>query len=200
MHTIPAMRNGAGGKTCALPQVCTLDRDGSGQEVGGMPAVRIRRIYEDPSPADGRRILVDRLWPRGLAKSAAAIDEWAKAVAPSDELRRWYGHEPGKFAEFQRRYQDELQEPERAQALQHLSELAKSGTITLLTATRDVEHSQAAALAHRLAADPATRCEEEERGGDPPCWLHRVCPQCGAIASTDPPTTCPQCRADMPGV
>ena len=167
--------------------------------MAGMPSIRIRRPYADPDPADGMRILVDRLWPRGLAKGAAAIDEWLKAVAPSTELRRWYGHVPERFAEFQRRYQDELRQPERAQALQHLRQLARSGTITLLTASRDVEHSQAAALAHRLAADLTSGCDVEERGGDSPCWLHRVCQQCGAIADIDPPTTCSQCGAEVPG-
>jgi uncharacterized protein YeaO (DUF488 family) len=78
------------------------------------PVVRIGRIYDKPSPEDGTRVLVDRLWPRGLAKDAAAIDEWAKAAAPSDELRRWYRHEPRKFAEFRRRYGDEFLEPDRA--------------------------------------------------------------------------------------
>jgi uncharacterized protein YeaO (DUF488 family) len=112
--------------------------------------VRVRRVYDPPDPADGRRVLVDRLWPRGLSKSAAALDEWVKAVAPSDELRRWYGHEAGKFAAFRERYGAELQAPERADALAHLRQLAGSGPLTLLTATRDVEHSQAAVLAARL--------------------------------------------------
>jgi uncharacterized protein YeaO (DUF488 family) len=112
--------------------------------------VRVRRIYDPPKPADGHRVLVDRLWPRGLAKSAAALDEWLRAVAPSDALRRWYGHDPGKFAEFRERYEAELREPERADALAHLRELAGSGQLTLLTATRDVEHSQAAVLATHL--------------------------------------------------
>ena len=93
---------------------------------------------------------VGRLWPRGLSKGAAALDEWAKAVAPSDELRRWYGHEPDRFAAFRERYGAELQAPERADALAHLRQLADSGPLTLLTATRDVEHSQAAVLAERL--------------------------------------------------
>jgi uncharacterized protein YeaO (DUF488 family) len=115
-----------------------------------MPQVRARRVYDLPEPSDGRRVLVDRLWPRGLAKEAAHIDEWLKAVAPSDELRRWYGHDPAKFPEFRRRYGTELREPERRQALLHLRELASSGTVTLLTATRDLEHSQAADLAERL--------------------------------------------------
>jgi uncharacterized protein YeaO (DUF488 family) len=112
--------------------------------------VRVRRAYDPPEPADGQRVLVDRLWPRGLSKSAAALDEWVKAVAPSDELRRWYGHEVDKFAEFRDRYGAELQAPERADALAHLRDLADSGPLTLLTATRDVEHSQAAVLAARL--------------------------------------------------
>ena len=112
--------------------------------------VRVRRVYDPPDPADGHRVLVDRLWPRGLSKSAAALDEWVKAVAPSDELRRWYGHEPDKFPAFQERYVAELQAPERADALAHLRRLADSGPLTLLTATRDVDHSQAAVLAARL--------------------------------------------------
>jgi uncharacterized protein YeaO (DUF488 family) len=112
--------------------------------------VRVRRVYDPPDPADGYRVLVDRLWPRGLSKSAAAWDEWAKAVAPSDELRRWYGHEVDKFAEFQERYEAELQAPERADALAHLRHLAGSGPLTLLTATKDVAHSQAAVLATLL--------------------------------------------------
>jgi uncharacterized protein YeaO (DUF488 family) len=112
--------------------------------------VRVRRVYDPPDPADGQRVLVDRLWPRGLSKSAAALDGWLKAVAPSDELRRWYGHEPSKFPAFQERYQAELQAPERADALAHLRHLADSGPLTLLTATKDVEHSQATVLAARL--------------------------------------------------
>jgi len=112
--------------------------------------VRVRRVYDPPDPADGQRVLVDRLWPRGLSKSAAALDEWLKAVAPSDELRRWYGHEPSKFPVFQERYQAELQAPERADALAHLRHLAGSGPLTLLTATKDVEHSQATVLAAKL--------------------------------------------------
>jgi uncharacterized protein YeaO (DUF488 family) len=112
--------------------------------------VRVRRVYDPPDPADGRRVLVDRLWPRGLSKNAAALDEWARDVAPSNELRRWYGHEADKFPAFRERYLAELQEPARAAALDHLRDLAGSGPLTVLTATRDVEHSQAAVLAERL--------------------------------------------------
>jgi uncharacterized protein YeaO (DUF488 family) len=112
--------------------------------------VRVRRVYEAESPDDGTRVLVDRLWPRGLAKDAARLDEWLKAVAPSDGLRRWYGHDPAKAAEFRRRYAAELKEPERAAALSQLRELARSGPLTLLTASKDVDRSQAAYLAERL--------------------------------------------------
>jgi uncharacterized protein YeaO (DUF488 family)/ribosomal protein S27AE len=157
-----------------------------------MPEVRARRVYEEPQASDGTRVLVDRLWPRGLAKDAAHIDEWLKTVAPSDELRHWYGHDPAKFAEFRRRYSDELRDQERAGALRHLRELAATGTLTLLTATRDLEHSQAADLAERL------RDWGEERGGDPACWLNRVCPKCGEMAETEPPATCPRCHTQIP--
>ena len=111
--------------------------------------VRMRRVYDDPSPADGTRVLVDRLWPRGVAKATARIDEWAK-VAPSTELRRWYGHDPSKFDRFRRRYEAELAEPERQAAVQRLRELAGSGPLTLLTATKDIGHSQAAVLIQHL--------------------------------------------------
>lgn len=115
-----------------------------------MPEVRARRVYEEAAPSDGRRVLVDRLWPRGLSKDRAHLDEWLKAVAPSDDLRRWYGHEPGKFAEFTRRYRAELNDPERAEALRHLRDEARSGPVTLLTATRDLEHSEAEVLVQQL--------------------------------------------------
>lgn len=113
--------------------------------------VRIRRIYEASSPQDGKRILVDRLWPRGVSKQNAHIDEWLKAVAPSTDLRRWYGHEPDKFGEFKQRYADELADADHADAWRHLVEEAGSGTITLLTATKDVDRSEAALLAEWLS-------------------------------------------------
>jgi uncharacterized protein YeaO (DUF488 family) len=112
--------------------------------------VRMRRVYDDPSPADGMRVLVDRIWPRGLAKATARIDEWAKVVAPSAELRRWYGHDPSKFEEFRRRYLAELAEPERQAAVRHLRELARSGPVTLLTATKDINRSLVVVLVEHL--------------------------------------------------
>jgi len=118
--------------------------------------VRVRRVYEQPSPDDGVRLLVDRLWPRGLSKANARLDEWVKDVAPSDDLRRWYGHDPERFAEFRRRYVAELRQPERAAALARLTEAASRGTVTLLTATKDAGHSEAAVLAELLLAQGAS--------------------------------------------
>ncbi len=112
--------------------------------------VRQRRVYDPPEPADGTRVLVDRLWPRGLAKAKAAIDEWCKDIAPSTELRKWYSHDPARFDEFSRRYRGELTEPERAEALAHLRTLAKTRPVTLLTATREPKISEAAVLADVL--------------------------------------------------
>jgi uncharacterized protein YeaO (DUF488 family) len=112
--------------------------------------VRVRRVYEESEPTDGARVLVDRLWPRGISKQKADLREWAKDVAPSDELRTWYGHDPAKFEEFRRRYLAELGEPEQSAALERLHALAEAEPVTLLTATKDVEHSQAAVLAERL--------------------------------------------------
>ena len=163
-----------------------------------MPHVRARRVYDEPEASDGRRVLVDRLWPSGLDKDVAHIDEWLHAVAPSDELWRWYDDDPAKFDEFRRRYGDELREAERAQAFMHLRVLAASGTVTLLTASSDMEHSQAADLADRLRLLRAAAAAETDSGGDPVCWLPRVCPRCGAMTATEPPTTCPRCRAAIP--
>ncbi|MFE7314023.1 DUF488 domain-containing protein [Streptomyces sp. NPDC057555] len=118
-----------------------------------MQEVRARRVYEHAGPSDGRRVLVDRLWPRGLSKEKAHLDEWLKAVAPSTELRRWYGHQPDKFAEFKRRYESELTEPERAEALSHLRDEAQSEPVTLLTATKDLEHSEAEVLVQLMRSE-----------------------------------------------
>jgi uncharacterized protein YeaO (DUF488 family) len=114
--------------------------------------VSVRRIYDEPTRGDGTRVLVDRVWPRGLSKEKARIDKWCKEVAPSTELRRWYGHEPERFAEFSRRYRAELDDPERATALAHLRRLAEAQTMTVLTATKDIAISQAAVIADLLRA------------------------------------------------
>lgn len=112
--------------------------------------VQVRRVYEPPQPSDGTRVLVDRLWPRGLSKSKAALDEWCKDIAPSDELRKWYSHDPDRFPEFGRRYRLELQYGQQADALAHLRGLASHRHLTLLTATRQAEISEAAVLAALL--------------------------------------------------
>jgi uncharacterized protein YeaO (DUF488 family) len=109
--------------------------------------VRVRRVYDAPESADGTRVLVDRLWPRGLAKAKAAIDEWCKDIAPSTELRKWYNHDPARFEEFSRRYRAELKEPEPAESLARLRALAKGKPLTLLTATKEPQISEAAVLA-----------------------------------------------------
>ncbi|PRX05187.1 UNVERIFIED_ORG: uncharacterized protein YeaO (DUF488 family) [Actinomadura viridilutea] len=112
---------------------------------------RVRRAYEPREPEDGTRVLVDRLWPRGLSKEDADVDVWLKEVAPSTELRRWYGHDPARYDEFCRRYEAELADPEHSEALKRLRDLAASGPLTLLTATKDVEHSQLPTLLKALS-------------------------------------------------
>ena len=113
--------------------------------------ITYRRVYEETSPKEGKRVLVDRVWPRGMRKDEANLDEWLRDVAPSTDLRRLYGHEPSRFAEFRRRYLSELKDAEHRQAAEHLRDLAAHDKLTLLTATKDVDHSQAAVLAEWLA-------------------------------------------------
>lgn len=113
--------------------------------------VQVRRVYDEAMASDGARVLVDRLWPRGLSKQRAQLTEWCKEVAPSTELRKWYQHDPDRFAEFARRYREELREPERAEALEHLRHLGAEGTLTLLTASKAVGISEATVLAELLS-------------------------------------------------
>ncbi|MFF0750524.1 DUF488 domain-containing protein [Streptomyces sp. NPDC004267] len=116
------------------------------------PRVRVRRVYEPPEPADGLRVLVDRLWPRGLAKADAHIDEWPKSLTPSTELRRWYHGTTGEYEEFRRRYEEELAEPAAAEALAALRARAAEGPVTLLTATKDPSRSHTEVLLRVLTA------------------------------------------------
>ena len=153
------------------------------------PDIRVRRVYDAPSPDDGARVLVDRIWPRGLRKDAARLDSWDKDVAPSTELRTWYGHDPAKFGEFRQRYLGELSGREQRTALGRLRALASAGPLTLLTATRDVEHSQAAVLAQLLRAEPGTAAGGD--AGDAACWANLVCPECGAVTSEGHREGCP---------
>jgi uncharacterized protein YeaO (DUF488 family) len=99
--------------------------------------VQVRRVNDPPKADDGRRVLVDRLWPRGLSKERARLDDWCKEIAPSTELRVWYDHDPDRYSEFARRYRAELGDPERAAAFAHLRELAGHGRLTLLTASSE---------------------------------------------------------------
>ena len=103
--------------------------------------IRLKRAYEPPSADDGPRILIDRLWPRGVKKKEAQIDQWAKGIAPSTELRKWFGHEPARWEEFRRRYTAELHA--HSEQLDNLRELARSGTITLVYAAHDEVHNHA---------------------------------------------------------
>uniref|UniRef100_A0A831TDH4 DUF488 domain-containing protein n=1 Tax=Thermorudis peleae TaxID=1382356 RepID=A0A831TDH4_9BACT len=106
--------------------------------------IRVKRVYEPPAAEDGRRFLVERLWPRGLRRDALLLDGWLREVAPSDGLRRWFGHDPAKWDEFRRRYAAELDE--RPESWRPLLEATRQGPITLLFSARDTEHNNAVAL------------------------------------------------------
>lgn len=108
--------------------------------------IRSKRVYEPPSAEDGARILVDRLWPRGLKRETVAIDRWTKEIAPSHELRKWFGHEPSRWKEFQTRYRLELQNPEASAVLDELARLATKGTITLVYAASETRWNNAVVL------------------------------------------------------
>ncbi|MGE0130556.1 MAG: DUF488 domain-containing protein [Blastocatellales bacterium] len=106
--------------------------------------IKLKRAYEKPAKDDGERILVERLWPRGVSKAQAKLDLWLKEIAPSTELREWFGHDPDKWAEFRRRYLKELKQ--KSDLISLLKRLAKKGTVTLIYAARDEEHNGALVL------------------------------------------------------
>jgi len=112
--------------------------------------IQRKRAYDAPAPDDGTRVLVDRLWPRGVAKVTAHIDLWLKEIAPSTALRQWFAHDPTKFAEFRRRYEVELDTDTGQAALQQLRALAKAGVVTLIYAAKDTEHNEAVILVDLL--------------------------------------------------
>ena len=114
--------------------------------------IRLKRAYERPAPADGTRILVDRLWPRGVSKAAAAIDRWVKEIAPSTTLRKWFGHDPARWPEFRRRYAAELRE--HADELASLRNQARRGPITLIYSAHDEAHNDAVVLRSILLGRP----------------------------------------------
>jgi len=110
--------------------------------------IRIKRAYEEPSPDDGYRVLVDRVWPRGVSKERAAVDEWLKDIAPSTSLRKWFGHREDRWEKFRASYLEELEE--HREALERLALLARKGTVTLLFAAKNEEHNNAVVIRERL--------------------------------------------------
>ena len=114
------------------------------------PRLQVRRVYDPPARSDGCRVLVDRIWPRGLSKEAAKLDAWIKDVAPSSELRKWFGHEPSRWASFKHKYFRELDE--RGEALAQLLEVCSARTLTLLFAAKDCAHNNAVVLKEYLDA------------------------------------------------
>jgi uncharacterized protein YeaO (DUF488 family) len=128
----------------------------------------VRRVYDDFHGGGATcRVLVDRLWPRGVGKDDAHLHEWLKTAAPSTELRRWYGHDLRRFDEFSRRYRRELSVPPAADAVEHLLELARTQRVVLLTATRDIEHSGARVLAEHLAVQTSDSPHRSSRPARP---------------------------------
>ena len=118
-----------------------------------MSVVHLKRVYDEASPEDGTRVLVDRLWPRGLTREAAKVDLWLKDLAPSDKLRHWFNHDPERWPEFRKRYRAELaEESEDLETLRRL--VAGKKPVTLLFAAKDTEHNNAVALKERLSARP----------------------------------------------
>ena len=120
--------------------------------------VRLKRAYEPAAASDGYRVLIDRLWPRGVSREKARLDEWARELAPSTELRRWFGHEPARFAQFRRRYTEELAAQETK--LRELRRRAREGTVTLVYGARDTEHNDAVVLAEILRSEAPPEKED----------------------------------------
>ena len=162
---VAADASGRGSRCCAwhaplgpnpraetLPRRCPIDREreieGGGGREGAVVDLRLKRAYDPASSSDGYRVLIDRLWPRGVSKQQAKLDEWEKELAPSTELRQWFGHEPDRFAEFRRRYISELRH--QRPRLAELRRRARAGTLTLVYSAHDGEHNDAVVLAEVL--------------------------------------------------
>lgn len=125
---------------------CEYAKDSRGHEM----KLQIKRVYEEPDKGDGTRILVDRLWPRGLTKERASIDLWLRDIAPSTELRKWFGHDPDKWEEFKQRYRHELQEND--EQVRRVRQEIEKGTVTLVYGAKDVEHNDAVVLQEFLSS------------------------------------------------
>jgi uncharacterized protein YeaO (DUF488 family) len=113
--------------------------------------VRLQRAYDEPQPDDGHRVLVDRVWPRGRTKAELRLDAWARDLGPSTGLRKWFGHDPARWTEFQKRYRAELADAQRSQVLDALAAIARSGRVTIVYGARDREHNQAQVIADEIA-------------------------------------------------
>jgi uncharacterized protein YeaO (DUF488 family) len=153
------------------------------------------RVYELGGDEPGGRWLVDRVWPRGVSRSSLRLDGWARDAAPSDELRRWFGHDPGRWAEFRRRYLEELDAAPDGWG--PLLDAARTSDVLLLYATRDHAHNNAVVLRDYLASKLAPPDVDDEVG-DPVCWLNRVCPECGRFAEDPTSDTCRYCGSPLP--
>jgi uncharacterized protein YeaO (DUF488 family) len=112
--------------------------------------MRLQRAYDDPRPDDGYRVLVDRVWPRGRTKDELRLDQWARDLGPSTELRKWFGHDAARWTEFHTRYHAELAAPAKAQALNELAAIARRGRLTIVYGARDREHNQAVVVADEI--------------------------------------------------
>ncbi|WP_180898149.1 DUF488 domain-containing protein [Martelella soudanensis] len=153
--------------------------------------VKIKRIYDQPDASDGLRVLVDRLWPRGLTKDKAAVDLWAKEIAPTSELRRWFAHQEDRWEAFERRYSDELAVNA---ALDDLCARSRKETVTLLYGARDRDrnhaHVLAAVIAERLSPAPDDATEDCDDGpmevSSPPCFLHELDPAWQGAPDNEP--------------
>lgn len=144
-----------GGSECPFSGYAAVTRGGvrnwcalTQMRRGMVMPIQIKRAYEPASPDDGYRVLIDRLWPRGLSRQSAGIDDWVKELAPSTELRRWFAHDPGRFEEFRRRYIEELRDEHRR--LSALRRRARDGRVTLVYSAHDTEHNDAVVLAEVL--------------------------------------------------
>jgi uncharacterized protein YeaO (DUF488 family) len=125
----------------------TAGRSGAGRG-GAKATIRLKRAYEPAASSDGYRVLIDRLWPRGVSRERAKLDEWERELPPSTRLRQWFGHDPSRFEEFRRRYIEELRD--QRPRLTELRRVARSGTLTLVYSARDTEHNDAVVLAEIL--------------------------------------------------
>jgi uncharacterized protein YeaO (DUF488 family) len=167
---LSASRNG---RTAGEDYLMVSARKDERNRIPGFAMIQTKRVYDPPAASDGLRILIDRLWPRGLTKKKAAVDGWMKELAPSTELRRWFAHDPEKWREFQRRYREELKD--KSDLVRDITDRAASSKVTLVYGARDVQHNDAAVLANvvrerlaRRVARAAAALSRPQRGRKEP--------------------------------